>query len=132
MVADAEPLEILLHLPLLAEDKVNARATYNLSFGGACPDLFLLEGKGASTSVMYLSGDKISKTSYPIKREWTLYMPKAYNPLLLQQHRQNLQMAGKDVSSATALIKRGEIDAALGELRDWYPQIVQVDSNFCA
>jgi hypothetical protein len=46
--------------------QVNARATYSLSFGGACPDLFLLEGKGASTSVMYLSGDKISKTSYPI------------------------------------------------------------------
>lgn len=27
------------------------------------------------------------------------------------------------------LIKSGEIDAALGKLRDWYPQIVQVDSN---
>jgi hypothetical protein len=28
-------------------------------------------------------------------------MPKAYNPLLLQQHRQNLQKARKDVSNAT-------------------------------
>jgi hypothetical protein len=86
--------------------QVNARTTYSLSFGGACPDLFLLEGKGASTSVMYLLGDKISKT-YPIKREWTLYMPKAYNPLLLQQRRQNLQMAWKDVSNATAVSYAG-------------------------
>jgi hypothetical protein len=69
--------------------QVNARATYSLSFGGACPDLFLLEGKGAS------------------KREWTLYMPKAYNPLLLQQHRQNLQKARKDVSNATAVSYAG-------------------------
>lgn len=30
-------------------------------------------------------------------------MPKAYNPLLLQQHRQNLQKARKDVSNATAV-----------------------------
>ncbi|XP_059459672.1 ran-binding protein M homolog isoform X2 [Corylus avellana] len=27
------------------------------------------------------------------------------------------------------LIKRGEIDAALGKLRDWYPQIVQDDKS---
>lgn len=28
------------------------------------------------------------------------------------------------------LIKSGEIDAALGKLHEWYPQIVQVDSTF--
>ncbi|KAE8077579.1 hypothetical protein FH972_016132 [Carpinus fangiana] len=102
MQMDLDDIEKLLTC-IIRLDVVNARATYSLSFGGACPDLFLLEGKGASTSVMYLSGDKISKTSYPIKREWTLYMPKAYNPLLLQQHRQTLQKARKDVSNATAV-----------------------------
>ncbi|XP_059434871.1 uncharacterized protein LOC132167853 [Corylus avellana] len=117
MQMDLDDIEKLLNC-IIRLDVVNARATYSLSFGGACPDLFLLEGKGASTSVMYLSGDKISKTSYPIKREWTLYMPKAYNPLLLQQHRQTLQKARKDVSNATAEIRRkqqGEIMAQKGE-----------------
>ncbi|XP_062152962.1 uncharacterized protein LOC133861237 [Alnus glutinosa] len=117
MQMDLDDIEKLLKC-IIRLDVVNARATYSLSFGGACPDLFLLEGKDASTSVVYLSGDKISKTSYPIKREWALYMPKAYNPLLLQQHRQNLQKARKDVTNATAEIRRkqqGEIMARKGE-----------------
>jgi hypothetical protein len=87
--------------------QVNARATYGLSFGGTCPDLFLPEGNDSSTSVAYLSGNKNSNASFPIKREWTLYLPKAYHPLLLQQHRQNLQKARKDVSNATSVSYAG-------------------------
>lgn len=37
------------------------------------------------------------------KREWTLYLPKAYHPLLLQQHRENLKQARKDLKNATAV-----------------------------
>ncbi|XP_044497955.1 endonuclease MutS2 isoform X4 [Mangifera indica] len=41
-----------------------------------------------------------------LKKEWTLYLPKAYHPLLLQQHKQNLQKSRKDVKNATAEIRR--------------------------
>lgn len=44
-----------------------------------------------------------SKASNIFTREWLLYMPKAYHPLLLQQHRQNLQKAQKDAKNATAV-----------------------------
>lgn len=37
MAADTEPIEILLHLPLLAEDKVSARPTHVASYGLVLP-----------------------------------------------------------------------------------------------
>uniref|UniRef100_A0A2N9HQI8 DNA mismatch repair proteins mutS family domain-containing protein n=1 Tax=Fagus sylvatica TaxID=28930 RepID=A0A2N9HQI8_FAGSY len=117
MQMDLSEIEKLLN-SIIRLDVVNARATYGLSFGGTCPDLFLPEGNDSSTSVAYLSGNKNSNASFPIKREWTLYLPKAYHPLLLQQHRQNLQKARKDVSNATSEIRRkqqGEIMARKGE-----------------
>ncbi|KAL4594593.1 hypothetical protein ACB092_12G030100 [Castanea dentata] len=117
MQIDLDEIEKLLN-SIIQLDVVNARATFGLSFGGAYPDLSLPEGSGSSTSVVYPSGNKNSNASYPIKREWTLYLPKAYHPLLLQQHRQNLQKARKDVSNATSDIRRkqqGEIMAPKGE-----------------
>ncbi|KAM4068542.1 hypothetical protein ACB094_12G020800 [Castanea mollissima] len=117
MQIDLDEIEKLLN-SIIQLDVVNARATFGLSFGGAYPDLFLPEGSGSSTSVVYPSGNKNANASYPIKREWTLYLPKAYHPLLLQQHRQNLQKARKDVSNATSDIRRkqqGEIMARKGE-----------------
>ncbi|KAK4570953.1 hypothetical protein RGQ29_029706 [Quercus rubra] len=117
MQIDLDEIEKLLN-SIIQLDMVNARATFGLSFGGTYPDLFLPEGSGSSTSVVYPSGNKNSNASYPIKREWTLYLPKAYHPLLLQQHRQNLQKARKDVSNATSDIRRkqqGEIMARKGE-----------------
>ncbi|KAL7003721.1 hypothetical protein U1Q18_004869 [Sarracenia purpurea var. burkii] len=86
--------------------KVNARATYSLSFGGTCPDLFLPEAKDGGLALDALLGNQNSTPSYLTERKWTLYIPKAYHPLLIQQHQQNLQKAKKDVSNATSEIRR--------------------------
>lgn len=50
----------------------------------------------------YRSKDKTLQASNTNK-EWILYLRKAYHPLLLQQHRQKLHMARKDVRNATAV-----------------------------
>lgn len=86
-----------------------ARASHSISFGGTCPDLFIAEDvDGYFTTETHLSRSRTSKESFTFdcKRKWILYLPKAYHPLLLQQHRQKLQKAKKDVSSATAEIRR--------------------------
>ncbi|XP_031095382.1 uncharacterized protein LOC115999664 isoform X7 [Ipomoea triloba] len=80
--------------------KINARAQYSLSLGGAYPDLFLPQDKGTSVAADAMLEDGTSITS---QGKWTLYLPKAYHPLLLQKHRQNLQKAMKDVRNATAV-----------------------------
>lgn len=83
-----------------------ARASHSISFGGTCPDLFIAEdADGYFTTETHLSRSRTSKESFTFdcKRKWILYLPKAYHPLLLQQHRQKLQKAKKDVSSATAV-----------------------------
>ncbi|KAK9292513.1 hypothetical protein L1049_020486 [Liquidambar formosana] len=109
MQMDLDDIEKLLN-SILQLDVINARATYSLSMGGTCPDLFLLEDKdGSFTAEDHLSTIKTAKAPYPNKREWLLYLPKAYHPLLLQQHRQNLQKAQKDVSHATAEIRRRKL-----------------------
>lgn len=106
MQLDLDDIEKLLN-SVTQLDVINARATYSLSFGGTCPDLFLLEDESSSlTTEAHLSRLKTPKASHPAKREWTLYLPKAYHPLLLQQHRQNLQKARKDVSQAKFEIRR--------------------------
>ncbi|KAL8148492.1 uncharacterized protein LOC141708320 isoform X2 [Apium graveolens] len=80
-------------------DVINARATYSLSFRGTCPDLFYPNDK----SVKDLSGDGIAQASHPTQMKWNLYLPKAFHPLLLQKHRQNLQKATKEVNNAKAV-----------------------------
>ncbi|KAH7853449.1 hypothetical protein Vadar_002550 [Vaccinium darrowii] len=80
-------------------DVINARATYSLSFGGTYPDLYLGETNDGDLDIDKLLGDKEVK-------KWTLYIPKAYHPLLLQQHRQNLRKARKDVTDATSELRR--------------------------
>lgn len=82
--------------------QINARAAYSLSYGGTCPDLLLLEEKSRLLDTeTSLSEHKISKSSNSM--EWTLLLPKAYHPLLVQQHRLNLRKARKDLSSAAAV-----------------------------
>ncbi|KAB5531484.1 hypothetical protein DKX38_018154 [Salix brachista] len=83
-------------------DVINARATYSLFFRGASPSLYLSEELDESFSTeTYLSENETSMASFPKEREWLLYMPKAYHPLILQQHRQNVQKAKKEASNAT-------------------------------
>ncbi|KAI3972227.1 hypothetical protein MKX01_034920, partial [Papaver californicum] len=85
-------------------DMVVARAKYSLSFGGALPDLFFMEEKsGCSTVDFHSPGDKTVKdtlSSDSTQRQWTLYLPNAYHPLLLHQHRQNLKKSKKNVKDA--------------------------------
>ncbi|KAI3704814.1 hypothetical protein L1987_75043 [Smallanthus sonchifolius] len=89
MQTDLEDIENLFNT-IIQLDVINARATYSISFGGTCPDLIF----SSEESPLVEQG------------KWKLYMPKAYHPLLLQQHRQNMQKAMKDVSDATAEIRR--------------------------
>ncbi|GMP25107.1 hypothetical protein CsSME_00002133 [Camellia sinensis var. sinensis] len=103
-VAKAEA-DVLLKIT----EKINARATYSLSFGGTCPDLFLPEAKDGGLALDALLGNTNLTPSYLTERKWTLYLPRAYHPLLLQQHRQNLRKAMKDVSNATAEIRRRKL-----------------------
>ncbi|KAH7543693.1 hypothetical protein JRO89_XS15G0001300 [Xanthoceras sorbifolium] len=105
---DLDDVEKILN-SVIQLDVINARATYSLSFGGTCPRILLPEDKdGSFTHEAHASGTLTSKVSQP-KNEWTLYLPKAYHPLLLQQHRQNLQKARKDVKGATAEIRRRKL-----------------------
>lgn len=57
----------------------------------------------------YLSENETSMASFPKEREWLLYMPKAYHPLILQQHRQNVQKAKKEASNATDVSYTGQM-----------------------
>ncbi|KAL3846088.1 hypothetical protein ACJIZ3_003491 [Penstemon smallii] len=96
-------------------DVINARARYSLSFEGACPDLFLPQDKDGNLNAETLAETKISISSQLTRRRWTLYLPKAYHPLLLQQHRHNLQMAMKDLSNANAEIRRKKQTGGAGK-----------------
>ncbi|XP_011653396.1 uncharacterized protein LOC101220812 isoform X2 [Cucumis sativus] len=80
-------------------DVVNARASYGLSFGGTCPNLVLLEGCNSSIANVCLSGDQ-SEASHLKKNEWVLYLQNTHHPLLLQQYRENLKNAKRDVKNA--------------------------------
>lgn len=83
-------------------DVINARATYSLFFRGASPSLNLSEElDGSFSTETYLSENETLMASFPKEREWLLYMPKAYHPLMLQQHRQNVQKAKKEGSNAS-------------------------------
>ncbi|KAK6926114.1 MutS2 and Smr-associated SH3 domain [Dillenia turbinata] len=113
--ADLEQIENLLGT-LVQLDMVHARASYGLSFGGASPALLFFEKKGkSSTDEFSSSGNVASQLS---KREWTLYLPKVYHPLLLMQHRENLRKAKKDVSNAIAEIKRRKMQGLMAQKQE--------------
>lgn len=46
---------------------------------------------------------RTSVALHPTRKKWTVYLPKAYHPLLLQKHQQALQKAMKDVKNANAV-----------------------------
>ncbi|KAL2457728.1 DNA-MISMATCH-REPAIR-2 domain-containing protein [Abeliophyllum distichum] len=92
---------VMIHM-----DTINARARYSLSFDGSCPELYLPQDKDSRLTADALPEDKTLLTSQRTQGKWTLYMPKAYHPLLLQQHRHDLHKAMKDVSNANAELRR--------------------------
>ncbi|EYU45307.1 hypothetical protein MIMGU_mgv1a005150mg [Erythranthe guttata] len=96
---------------MIQMDTINARARYSLSFEGAWPELYLpqdIDSIKADTS----AEDKISSLSQLNQKKWNLYLPKAYHPLLLQQHRHNLERAMKDLRIANAEMRRKQQDGS--------------------
>lgn len=87
--------------------QITARAKYSVAYDGAFPDLYLPSDKGevCITEGNFSSKKTFSKVSLSHRppREWKLYMPKAYHPLLLQQHHDYLHRARKNVANATAV-----------------------------
>ncbi|XP_027187990.1 uncharacterized protein [Cicer arietinum] len=113
---DVDDIENILN-SLVQLDVINARATYGLSFGGSNPHIFLPDRNSSSTAESFLTRNEDSNGPLPNNREWMLYLPKAYHPLLLQSHRANLQKAKEDVNNSTSV-------AALDKAQ---PQPVPVD-----
>ncbi|XP_076930477.1 uncharacterized protein LOC143595323 [Bidens hawaiensis] len=101
MQTDLEDIENLFN-SIIQLDVINARATYSISFGGTYPDL-VLSSEDAS------AGEQV---------KWKLYLPKAYHPLLLQQHRQKMHKALKDVSDTTAEIRRRRQQVGIATQRE--------------
>ncbi|XP_016509116.1 uncharacterized protein LOC107826629 isoform X2 [Nicotiana tabacum] len=94
-------------------DVINARARYSLAFGGACPDLFLQQDKDSFSGTDASLVARTSVALHPTRRKWTMYLPKAYHPLLVQKHQQALQKAMKDVKNANAKIRSHSTDMSL-------------------
>ncbi|KAL0317936.1 UNVERIFIED_CONTAM: Endonuclease MutS2 [Sesamum angustifolium] len=105
MQVDLDEIEHVFNI-MIQIDMINARARYSLSFEGSCPDLYLQQDEDGIINAEASGEDKISTIPQPTGNKWTLYLPKAYHPLLLQRHRINLQMAMKDLSNANAEIRR--------------------------
>uniref|UniRef100_A0A7N0ZUY8 DNA mismatch repair proteins mutS family domain-containing protein n=1 Tax=Kalanchoe fedtschenkoi TaxID=63787 RepID=A0A7N0ZUY8_KALFE len=92
-------------------DVINARALYSLTFGGSCPDLILpLGSNGSHTAEVLVSGDNAPMESPIVRRDWSVFLPKAYHPLLVQQHHQNLKEAKKNLSYANIEIRRMKLE----------------------
>lgn len=112
MLAELDDIQNLLHT-IVQLDVIIARAKYSVAYNGAFPDLYLPCGKGGPSITESNSypnkTSRMAFISHHPRREWKLYMPKAYHPLLLQQHHVNLRKARKDVANAIAEIRRRKL-----------------------
>ncbi|EFH42275.1 DNA mismatch repair muts family protein [Arabidopsis lyrata subsp. lyrata] len=84
--AEAEILSMLT-------EKINARATYSRAYGGAHPDIYLPPEDGVeslSAGENSLQSNLSSEKSLP-RKEWLLYLPRCYHPLLLYQHKKGIR-----------------------------------------
>ncbi|KAJ7965199.1 DNA mismatch repair MUTS family protein [Quillaja saponaria] len=100
MQTDLDDIEKLLS-SVVRLDVISARATYSLSFGGTSPCVFMPGGDGSSAADACSIGNNNSTVLPSGSREWTLYLPKAYHPLLLQHYKESLDKARQDVKHAT-------------------------------
>lgn len=106
MKMDLDGIENLLR-SVIELDVVSARASYGLTLGGTCPDLLLVDDENTTLSPQSIPPEDNSlKLPYSSKRQWKLCLPKAHHPLLLQQHRHNLEEARKDFVNATVDFRR--------------------------
>ncbi|KAL8538171.1 hypothetical protein ACS0TY_000217 [Phlomoides rotata] len=105
MQMDMDDIENIFN-SMIQIDMINARARYSLSFEGTLPDLYMPQENDSTANAETSTEEEISLIPRLTRKKWTLYLPKAYHPLLLQQHRRSLQMAMKDLSNANAEIRR--------------------------
>ncbi|XP_074573675.1 uncharacterized protein LOC141830088 isoform X2 [Curcuma longa] len=106
MLEEIDDIQYLLQT-IISLDVITARAKYSLAYGGTYPDIYLPSYIGGERPEV--SHEGLTTTSAPFNlsnKKWKLYMPKSYHPLLLKQHRENLQKAKKDVADATFEIRR--------------------------
>jgi dsDNA-specific endonuclease/ATPase MutS2 len=80
-------------------DVINARATYSRAYGGAHPDIYLPpEDEVESLSAGENSPDINLPSEKPLsKKEWLLYLPRCYHPLLLYQHKKGIRKTRETV-----------------------------------
>lgn len=88
--------------------QIIARAKYSISFGGASPEFSTGIDNYESLPKNGISSDALptteNRSSYPTKN-WLLFLPKAYHPLLVQQHREKLKMARNNLKEKSAVSK---------------------------
>ncbi|KAG1354515.1 endonuclease MutS2 [Cocos nucifera] len=140
MLAELDDIQNLLHT-IIWLDVITARAKYSVAYDGAFPDLYLPSDKGGVciTESNFPPKKTFSKVSlsHHSPRELKLHMPKAYHPLLLQQHHDCLRRARKDVADATAEIRRrkfqgknitkeDEVDSHLASMK---LQVIALEKN---
>uniref|UniRef100_A0A1D1XPS1 MutS2 protein n=1 Tax=Anthurium amnicola TaxID=1678845 RepID=A0A1D1XPS1_9ARAE len=113
MVPELDDIRSLLYA-IIQLDVVFARAKYSLAFGGTFPELSTWgdgEMYSSTSTAGDVPGERTDRTfvSYSDQKRWKLYLRKAYHPLLLKQHYDDLQKARKDVTSATSEIRRARL-----------------------
>uniref|UniRef100_A0A804IRQ5 DNA mismatch repair proteins mutS family domain-containing protein n=1 Tax=Musa acuminata subsp. malaccensis TaxID=214687 RepID=A0A804IRQ5_MUSAM len=106
MLAEIDDIQNLLQI-IIRLDVITARAKYSLAYDGTFPDIYMPNHIGGEPSDSLSQGATTSSaSSHPSRRNWKLYMPKSYHPLLLKRHLEDLHNAKKDVVDATAEIRR--------------------------
>ncbi|XP_068635068.1 uncharacterized protein [Aristolochia californica] len=106
MQAGFDDIKILWNA-MIQLDMVIARAKYSLAFGGTCPEIYFLSDEAESiisNSISLSNGelsDEASSSTASLKN-WALYLRKAFHPLLLNQHQENLKKARKEINDALA------------------------------
>ncbi|XP_045829113.1 endonuclease MutS2 isoform X3 [Trifolium pratense] len=104
---DVDDIENILN-SLVQLDVINARATYGISFGGSNPQIFLPDRNSSCSAESFLTRNENSNGPLPNNREWILYLPKAYHPLLLNSHRANSKKAKEDVATSVAALDKAQ------------------------
>ncbi|XP_010442981.1 PREDICTED: uncharacterized protein LOC104725928 [Camelina sativa] len=98
MHVDLYDIEVVLNYSIKL-DVINARATYSSAYGGAHPYIYLPPEDGVES----LSGGEnspesnLSSEESISRKEWLLYLPRCYHPLLLHQHKKSIRKTRETV-----------------------------------
>nr|VDD21632.1 unnamed protein product [Brassica oleracea] len=76
-------------------DVINARATYSRAYGSSHPDIYLppedgVDSESLSAGEPSPANNFSGEESLP-RKEWLLYLPRCYHPLLLHQHKKRIR-----------------------------------------